>query len=77
LLEATGSWGSGSDPKLIETVIAYQGFVVIERGDLNIPQSNDFKLDHYISRRPRLPITRRVLRELKRLSYRHILWRFR
>jgi hypothetical protein len=77
LVEATGSWRSSSEAKLIENITVFQGFAVVERGHLGISDRDSFSLDNYISRKPAPSISRRTVRRLKELLNRHILWRFR
>jgi hypothetical protein len=55
LLEATGSASTesaGNLTALIPNVMVFQGFTVIERGNVDLPRNGDFKLDDYVSRRP-------------------------
>jgi hypothetical protein len=77
LVEAAGSWRSGSTPKLIESITVFQGFAAVERGQLAIPDREGFKLDQYISRTPSPSMSRRIVRKIKRDLDRHVLWRFR
>jgi cephalosporin hydroxylase len=50
LIEATGT---STGP--ISSVTTYQGFVVIERGNIQFQNPFDFNLDNYIVRRPTFP----------------------
>lgn len=47
LVEATGSSIS-----LIKNLTVYEGFVVVERGEADLTENSNFKLDQYIARRP-------------------------
>ena len=50
LIEATGS--SGGIP-LIADVTVFQGFAVVERGEMDSAEPTEFELENYISRHPR------------------------
>lgn len=54
LVEVTGSSTAGS-MKLIKNLSIFQGFVVVERGEISSAELGEFKLDEYISRRSKLP----------------------
>lgn len=49
LTEATGS-----STALIASLAIFQGFVVVERGEIGSAELGEFKLDDYISRRPKI-----------------------
>lgn len=49
LTEATGS-----STALIASLATFQGFVVVERGEIGSAELGEFKLDDYISRRPKI-----------------------
>jgi predicted O-methyltransferase YrrM len=49
LIEATGSLTT-----LIANLTIFQGFVVVERGEIGLAE-HEFNLDKYISRRPKIP----------------------
>ena len=76
LIEAAGSWESGATPKLIENITIFQGFAAVERGALRV-DSDNFRLERYISRKPAASKRRRIMQKLKRPLERHVLWRFR
>jgi cephalosporin hydroxylase len=59
---------AGSSAMLIANVTVFQGFTVIERGDIAAAALDHFKLNQYISDRPRAPIVRRMLRASKRYA---------
>lgn len=50
LVEATGS-----STEMIASLTILQGFVVVERGEISSAELGEFKLDEYISRRPKIP----------------------
>lgn len=49
IIEATGSTTA-----LIANLAIFQGFVVVERGEADLVEIDTFKLDDYISRRPKI-----------------------
>jgi hypothetical protein len=44
----------GSSTALIASFTIYEGFVVVERGEIGSTELGEFKLDKYISRRPKV-----------------------
>ena len=52
LIEATGRGTSGGIP-LIADVTVFQGFAVVERGEMDSAELTEFELENYISRHPR------------------------
>jgi SAM-dependent methyltransferase len=61
---------AGSSPSLIANIAVFQGFTVIERGDIAATALDHFKLEQYISNRPPASITLRMLRASKRYARR-------
>ena len=59
LVEATGS------STLIGSLAIFQGFVVVERGEIGSAQLGEFKLDEQISKRPKISKFKQVLNKLK------------
>jgi SAM-dependent methyltransferase len=59
---------AGSSTALIANIMVFQGFAVIERGDIEAASLDRFMLDKYISNRPRASIARRLLRTSKRYA---------
>jgi hypothetical protein len=47
LVEATGS-----STTLARSLTIYEGFVVVERGEADLPKDGAFRLEHHICRRP-------------------------
>ena len=59
LVEATGS------STLIGSLTIWQGFVVVERGEIGSAQLGEFKLDEHISKRPKISKFKQLLNKLK------------
>jgi hypothetical protein len=57
---------TGSSPDLIASLAVFQGFVVVERGDMPLDAREPFELARYIATRPHLSAVRRLLRASKR-----------
>ncbi|GAB4196600.1 MAG: hypothetical protein OHK0022_14290 [Roseiflexaceae bacterium] len=59
LVEAAGTSG-----ELVASMAVYQGFVVVERGPLALPDPARFRLGQHIARRPAAPRLRRLLAKI-------------
>jgi len=60
LVEATGS-----SIALIASLTIFQGFAVVERGELASAELSEFKLDEYISRRSNIPRFQQILNKFR------------
>jgi hypothetical protein len=63
---------AGSSAEVIASLEVFQGFVAIERGALQLPEHEQFKLERFISNRPRMSIARRLARSAKRFVKRRL-----
>ena len=70
--------GPQAHADLVARLEVFRGFVAIERGALELTNRDQFKLDRFISNRPRMSIARRVARSAKRFAKRRLIsigWR--